>query len=130
MTIKIYERKQIIESYEPSNRNAAEAKRILRERGLAVSSSSIIKIWKDLGYVVYKARGGKRENTSKAISEEDKQIIIKRYVMYNGSAELAAKSIGYSRNTIIRVWEAAGLRGKIKKDSSDVDKSLEDLLED
>jgi len=129
MTIKFYEKEQVIESYELSNRNATEAKRILKERGLEVSSSSIIKIWKDLGYLVYKSKGGKREKTSKAICEEDKQLIIKRYPMYNGSADLAAKSTGYSRSTVRRVWKAAGLIGKIKTGPSDAYQSLEDILE-
>ena len=103
----------ILASYGLSEGNAKEAVRTLNQQGIIVSDCTVRTRWKASGYELrgrlYDNAYREKSINGRSLTPEDEAIILKRYDMYSGSPNLAARSMTYSQEQIAKAWSRHGL---------------------
>ena len=108
-----YEIERIKAVYESSGKSAKKAVKLLKEEGVHVSDGTILKYWRDAGYVT-NGRGMTSEIRRESYLRANDHII-RAYDRYEGNAALAAKNIaGANPTKINNVWRIAKEAGLIK----------------
>ncbi len=103
-------RKLILKLYEPSDRNALQASRILHEQGYTTSQSTVCRVWSRAGYQL-RTRGETQKQKIRTTSCSDGvKTIIQLYLICNRDSaktqeQLKVKGYQVTIKEIIRCWE-------------------------